>query len=115
MDDKFFVSGSKDAKLALWYVQNEYEDEYNTDDGDPIKPAKKIINPTVIKSCMLNHGVRAIKFNKHLNEIVTLSPNGYVHVWDAGCFKQVIENFKYHNQYHNIYFYVLFYTVFYKG
>jgi len=30
-------------------------------------------------------------FNKNLKEMVTLSLNGYVHVWDVERFRQVIE------------------------
>lgn len=89
MDDEFFVSGSRDTKLALWQVQDQYEEQYDAD-GDLIQPVTQYISPAVIRSCKTAQKVRAITFNKHLKEMVTLSLNGYVHIWDVERFKQVI-------------------------
>lgn len=88
MDDEFFVSGSRDTKLALWQVQDRYEEQYDAD-GDLIQPVTQFISPTVIRSCKTAQKVRAITFNKHLKEMVTLSLNGYVHIWDVERFRQV--------------------------
>lgn len=89
LDDEFFVSGSRDTKLALWQVQDQYEEQYDAD-GDLIQPVTQYISPAVIRSCKTAQKVRAITFNKHLKEMVTLSLNGYVHIWDVERFKQVI-------------------------
>lgn len=89
MDDEFFVSGSRDTKLALWQVQDQYEEQYDSD-GDLIQPVTQFLKPTVIRSCKTAQKVRAITFNKQLKEMVTLSLNGYVHIWDVERFKQVM-------------------------
>ncbi|VVC25492.1 WD40/YVTN repeat-like-containing domain,WD40 repeat, conserved site,WD40-repeat-containing domain,WD40 [Cinara cedri] len=87
LDDEFFVSGSRDTKLALWQVQDQYEEQYDAD-GDLIQPVTRFIEPTVVKSCKTAQKIRAITFNKNLKEMVTLSLNGYVHIWDVERFKQ---------------------------
>jgi len=89
LDDEFFVSGSRDTKLALWQVQDKYQEKYDSD-GDLIQPVTQFLNPAVIRSCKTAQKVRAITFNKSLKEMVTLSLNGYVHVWDVERFRQVI-------------------------
>jgi len=89
LDDEFFVSGSRDTKLALWQVQDKYQEKYDSD-SDLIQPISQFLNPTVIRRCNIAEKVRAITFNKNQKEIVTLSLNGYVHVWDAERFRQVI-------------------------
>lgn len=89
LDDEFFVSGSRDTKLALWQVQDRYEEQYDAD-GDLIQPVTQFITPTVLRSCKTAQKVRAITFNKHLKEMVTLSLNGYIHIWDVERFRQVI-------------------------
>ncbi|XP_025199342.1 DDB1- and CUL4-associated factor 12 [Melanaphis sacchari] len=87
LDDEFFVSGSRDTKLALWQVQDKYQEKYDSD-GDLIQPVTQFLNPAVIRSCKTAQKVRAITFNKNLKEMVTLSLNGYVHVWDVERFRQ---------------------------
>ncbi|KAE9528835.1 hypothetical protein AGLY_012410 [Aphis glycines] len=87
LDDEFFVSGSRDTKLALWQVQDEYQEKYDSD-SDLIQPITQFLHPTVIKTCKTALKVRAITFNKNLKEMVTLSLNGYVHVWDVERFTQ---------------------------
>ncbi|VVC42715.1 Hypothetical protein CINCED_3A005471 [Cinara cedri] len=87
LDTEFFVSGSRDTELALWQVHDDYEERYDAD-GDFIQPAIQYLKPTVIKSCKTAEKVRAISFNKNLKEMVTLSLNGYVHIWDVERFKQ---------------------------
>ena len=90
MDDEFFVSGSRDTKLALWQVQDKYQEKYDSD-GDLIQPVTQFLNPAVIRSCKTAQKVRAITFNnKSLEQMVTFSLNGYVHVWDIQQFERVI-------------------------
>jgi len=93
LDDEFFVSGSRDTKIALWQVQDQYKEQYDAD-GDLIQPVTQFLNPTIIRSCKTAQKVRAITFNKSLKEMITLSLNGYVHIWDVERFKQVITNLK---------------------
>ncbi|CAH1731248.1 unnamed protein product [Aphis gossypii] len=87
LDDEFFVSGSRDSKLALWRVQDIYQEKYDSD-GDLIQSITQFLNPVVIKTCKIAKHDRTITFNKNLKELVTMSRNGYVHVWDVERFKQ---------------------------
>ncbi|KAF0757560.1 DDB1- and CUL4-associated factor 12 [Aphis craccivora] len=91
LDDEFFVSGSRDTKLVLWQVQDKYQEKYDSD-SDLIQPISQFLNPTVIRRCNIAEKVRAITFNKNQKEIVTLSLNGYVHVWDAERFRQIFSS-----------------------
>ncbi|VVC36935.1 WD40/YVTN repeat-like-containing domain,WD40-repeat-containing domain,WD40 repeat,WD40 repeat [Cinara cedri] len=87
LDNEFFVSGSRDTNLALWQIQDQYEEQYDID-GDLIQPVTQFLSPKVIKSCRAAEKIRAIIFNKNLKEMATLSLNGYVHIWDVERFKQ---------------------------
>ncbi|XP_050061449.1 DDB1- and CUL4-associated factor 12 homolog [Aphis gossypii] len=87
LDDEFFVSGSRDTKLALWQVQDKYQEKYDSD-GDLRQPITQFLNPAVIRTCKTALKVRAITFNKNLKEMITSSLNGYVHVWDVERFRQ---------------------------
>jgi len=89
LDEEFFVSGSQDNTIALWQVQDIYQENYDCD-GDLIQPVTQFLKPTVIRNCKTAQNVRAITFNESLKELITLSLNGYVHVWDVEHFRQVI-------------------------
>ncbi|VVC26945.1 WD40/YVTN repeat-like-containing domain,WD40 repeat, conserved site,WD40-repeat-containing domain,WD40 [Cinara cedri] len=87
LDNEFFVSVSRDTKLALWQIQNQYEEQYDTV-GDFTQPVTQFLSPTVIKRCKTAEKVSTILFNKNLKELIALSLNGYVHIWDVERFKQ---------------------------
>lgn len=89
MDNEFFVSGSRDATLALWQVKDQYEESFDAD-GDLIQPVTKLIHPKVLSACKEEVQLCSITHNKQSKEIVTLSPNGYVRFWDAEQLRQVI-------------------------
>ncbi|XP_060874015.1 DDB1- and CUL4-associated factor 12 homolog [Metopolophium dirhodum] len=88
LDEEFFVSGSRDSTVALWQVQDINQEKYDCD-GDLIQPVTRFLKPTVIRSCKSAQKIRAITFNKNLKEMVTLSLNGYVDVWDVEHFRQM--------------------------
>lgn len=97
MDNEFFVSGSRDTKVALWKVQDKYQENYDSD-GDLILPVTQFIDPLDIKTCHIAQNFRAINFNNKLKEMFTLSLNGHVTVWDVEHFKQVnVPNFNYNS------------------
>ncbi|XP_068219928.1 DDB1- and CUL4-associated factor 12 homolog isoform X1 [Palaemon carinicauda] len=83
LDDQFLVSGSRDTRLALWKIDDETDksDTNNLPNYGHIKPVK-------VKQCSGAEKVRAVIFNPNLVEIVALSLNAYVHVWDANRFAQ---------------------------
>lgn len=53
LDDQFIVSGSKDAKMALWRINDDNDDdEPDAVDGAPEKcPTYAHINPLSVKDC----------------------------------------------------------------
>lgn len=83
LDDQFLVSGSRDTRLALWKI----DDELDTSDTNNL-PNYGHIKPVKVKQCSGAEKVRAVIFNPNLVEIVALSLNAYVHVWDANRFAQ---------------------------
>lgn len=80
LDDCFLVSGSRDTSMALWKLEDlSVRDE-------------KIVHfkALSVKRCKTAEKVRALAFNKQNMEIAALSLNGYIHLWQAHSFKQVI-------------------------
>ncbi|XP_076305320.1 DDB1- and CUL4-associated factor 12 homolog isoform X1 [Tachypleus tridentatus] len=84
LDDQFFVSGSRDTKLALWRVKDNEIYQNNEEN----LPKYHIIHPLTIKTCKSADKVRALLFNDICHELVALSLNGYLHLWDVGTFRQ---------------------------
>lgn len=84
LDNEFLVSGSTDGKLGLWKIEEKMESEENESlNYSHIKAVK-------VKKCYGADKVRALIFNPNLNEIVALSMNAYVHVWDSERFWQIM-------------------------
>lgn len=83
LDDQFLVSGSRDTRLALWKIDDDIDmsNSSNLPNYGHIKPVK-------IKKCNGAEKVRAVIFNPNFVEIVALSLNAYLHVWDANRFVQ---------------------------
>ncbi|CAD6240953.1 GSCOCG00009024001-RA-CDS [Cotesia congregata] len=86
LDDEFLVSGSRDTKMTLWHINNELATA--SDKADVPKPES--IQPVCVKECRSAQKVRALVFNKAINEIAALSLNCYIHIWSAETFKQKI-------------------------
>lgn len=84
LDDQFLVSGSRDTRLALWRIDDDLL-EKNTSDN---LPSFGEIKPVKVKKCNGAEKVRAVIFNPNFVEIVALSLNAYLHVWDANRFMQ---------------------------
>lgn len=84
LDDQFLVSGSRDTRLALWRIDEDLEEpQENT-----TLPSYGHIKPVRVKKCNGAEKVRAVIFNPNYVEIVALSLNAYLHVWDANRFVQ---------------------------
>jgi len=96
VDNEFFVSGSQDSTLALWHVRNELEGRFYDDDIDNnnIKLVRKYVNPLLVGSCRLEKDIRAIVFDKHSKNIISLSTFGFIHIWNVEHFTQVISCIK---------------------
>lgn len=88
LDDQFLVSGSRDARMALWRISD-------TDDGsDDDIPTYESVKPVCVKECKSAQKVRALAFNNNFRELAALSLNGYIHVWSAETFQQVTFTYK---------------------
>ncbi|KAB7498412.1 DDB1- and CUL4-associated factor 12 [Armadillidium nasatum] len=85
LDNEFLVSGSTDGKLALWRIEEKMEPD---DVEKETIPNYSHIQPVKVKKCFGADKVRALIFNENLNEIVALSMNAYVHIWDSNRFWQ---------------------------
>ncbi|XP_037041428.1 DDB1- and CUL4-associated factor 12 isoform X2 [Bradysia coprophila] len=86
LDDQFIVSGSKDAKMALWRIT---EDQYDTyEDNKESCPSYAYEAPLVVKECRSAQKIRSLCFNKEYKEIAVISLNGYIHLFNAETFSQ---------------------------
>lgn len=83
LDDQFLVSGSRDARMALWRISDP---ESGADDDIPTYQSVSAVS---VKECKSAQKVRALAFNKRARELAALSLNGYIHVWSAETFQQV--------------------------
>lgn len=84
LDDQFLVSGSKDSKLGLWKIVDEYDEDTKIE-----TPNYKHLNAVSIKACKSAQRIRAVAFNPEFQEIAALSLNGYIHIWNAERFRQM--------------------------
>lgn len=95
LDDDFVVSGSIDRQMALWRIDDfpnrpSIVNSFNENDEDDGLPPLPAITPLRIKKCVGADKVRAIIFNRQKSELVTLSTNAYIHVWDPERFHQIM-------------------------
>lgn len=86
IDDQFFVSGSRDGSLSLWRITDELLQEVVQADI----PKYRYMEPLLTKECKQADKVRALCFNKKSQEIAVISPNGYIHCWNALNMKQLM-------------------------
>ncbi|XP_076037382.1 DDB1 and CUL4 associated factor 12-like protein isoform X2 [Oratosquilla oratoria] len=84
LDDQFLVSGSRDCKLALWRIEDE---DISNGDSEGL-PNYSYMHPVMVRRCKAAEKVRTVLFNPKLTEIVAVSLNAFIHVWDANRFTQ---------------------------
>lgn len=78
LDDQFLVSGSRDTKLALWRINEDFIQfpEKSEEDEPETCPTYAHINSVCIKEVRSAQKIRAVCFNKEYKEIALLSLNG---------------------------------------
>lgn len=85
LDDQFLVSGSKDNKLGLWKIVDEYDEDAKIE-----TPNYEYVSASTIKACKsASKGIRAVEFNPEFQEIAALSLSGHIHIWNAERFRQM--------------------------
>jgi WD repeat-containing protein 40A len=84
IDDQLFVSGSRDSTLALWKVSSR-DLKFDSDVG----PRCVLRAPVKKEKCKMGDKVRTMGFNPKYPEIVAVSMNAYVHVFDPLTLTQV--------------------------
>jgi len=89
LDDKNFVSGGEDNFITLWSIPDDSIDS-NTPDNNFVQPDLRFIQSQATALTSVAGSIRSIKFNRFRQEIIMMSSNGYVHLWDVNRFKQVI-------------------------
>lgn len=95
LDDQFIVSGSKDAKMALWRISDDILDGED-DAGEEKCPTYAHISALAVKECRAAQKIRSLCFNPDYKEIAVISLNGYIHIFNAETFSQVIFNMPSH-------------------
>lgn len=87
LDDQFLVSGSKDAKMALWRIN---EDVIDIDDktNEESCPTYARVSALAVKECRAAQKIRSLCFNPDYKEIAVISLNGYIHIFNAETFSQ---------------------------
>ncbi|XP_077497260.1 DDB1 and CUL4 associated factor 12-like protein [Amblyomma americanum] len=78
LDDEFYVTGSRDATLALWRVRETRSVAWAESALTP-----RLMRPLAVRGCKDADKVRALLFSRRHGEVVALSLNAYIHQWDA--------------------------------
>lgn len=81
LDDQYLVTGSRDSKLAIWKVDGDL-------DCDASVSGHYYMNCLESISCEREQKIRAIVFNESEADIVALTLNAKVHVFDAVTLKK---------------------------
>lgn len=87
LDDQFLVSGSKDAKMALWRFDEDKIQANDKTDEEPC-PTPERISAFSVKECRAAQKIRALCFNPDYKEIAVISLNGFIHIFNAETFSQ---------------------------
>lgn len=93
LDDQFLVSGSRDGTVALWRITDDLIEEVISCDV----PSFLYVRPLALKVCKTADRVRSLCFNVRKLELVAISTNGYIHLWDGTRFKQLMSKRLPHN------------------
>lgn len=88
LDDQFLVSGSKDAKMALWRINEDKIDAPDKCSDDEACPTPERITAFSVKECRAAQKIRSLCFNPDYKEIAVISLNGYIHIFNAETFSQ---------------------------
>lgn len=88
LDDQFLVSGSKDAKMALWRINDDILDTEEDKSDEPC-PTYAHVSALAVKECRAAQKIRSLCFNPDYKEIAVISLNGYIHIFNAETFSQV--------------------------
>ncbi|XP_054159330.1 DDB1- and CUL4-associated factor 12 homolog isoform X2 [Oppia nitens] len=93
LDDQFLITGSRDTKLALWrfdesecFDESESLDESETTDS--LIPKHSYTRPLLVKECRNAEKIRAILYNQRQEEMVVLSLNAQIHLFDSQTLNQ---------------------------
>lgn len=87
LDDQFLVSGSKDAKMALWRINDDDTDTHDKN-GELTCPTYARVSALAVKECRSAQKIRSLCFNPDYKEIAVISLNGYIHIFNAETFSQ---------------------------
>lgn len=87
LDDQFLVSGSKDAKMALWRINEDVTDTLDGN-GELTCPTYARVSALAVKECRAAQKIRSLCFNRDYKEIAVISLNGYIHIFNAETFSQ---------------------------
>ncbi|XP_043206811.1 DDB1- and CUL4-associated factor 12-like [Amphibalanus amphitrite] len=83
LDDQYVATGGRDTNVSLWRVPDEQPDP------DPeAPPSYSRVTAVATKKCKTADKVRSLAYNQRDQSLVALSLNAYVHLFDAGAFKQ---------------------------
>uniref|UniRef100_T1JPI7 DDB1- and CUL4-associated factor 12 beta-propeller domain-containing protein n=1 Tax=Strigamia maritima TaxID=126957 RepID=T1JPI7_STRMM len=96
LDDTFFVTGSRDTSLALWRVDDTQSNCHRSG-----IPSHYIMHPLIVRQCQKAEKVRALAFNNKCKEVVALSLNAFLHLYDVESFRQKL-SWKLPNQQENV-------------
>lgn len=79
LDDEFLVTGSRDSKLGVWKVDSDSVDC----ESDEAVSGHQYMNCLHSVSCESGQKIRAVVFNGREADVVALTLNAQVHVFDA--------------------------------
>lgn len=79
LDDEFLVTGSRDSHLALWKIDSDLIKEREKDSTNSVSYITCLEKVT----CEKDQKIRALVFNRKQEDIVALTLNARVHVFDS--------------------------------
>ncbi|RIA88504.1 WD40-repeat-containing domain protein [Glomus cerebriforme] len=84
LDDYHLVSGSRDGTIRLWSIESKIISEM------PLLPNKYInVHQPLLARSEFAGKVRDLQFNPKTEQIMTLSTEGYVRLWDASYLNEI--------------------------
>ncbi|CAG0919936.1 unnamed protein product [Notodromas monacha] len=84
IDEQVFVSGSRDSSLAMWKVNSK---DLRPAGGEDM-PRCELRAPILKRKCKMGEKVRTMGFNSKYPEIVAISMNAFLHIFDPFTLKQ---------------------------
>lgn len=100
LDDEFLVTGSRDSTISLWRVQEDKLPQRSSTSKCPDK-YPPTIRALAVRKVANADKIRALLYNNQSLEIVVLSLNARLHLFDAQTFKQTA-SIKLANQNENV-------------